>query len=92
MSWRTRRICNIVAEVLVIAFFLLLGGVGLSVLPVLATDALVSLPWIPMSFVQSVIPISAALIVIAELIHLVELLRRREPPATAGLSLAEGLH
>ncbi len=92
MSWRARRALNIVAEVLVIAFFILLGGVGASVLPVLATDALVSLPDIPMSLVQSVIPISAALIVIAEVLHLVDLLRAREPAASAGLSLAEGLH
>ena len=40
-----------------IAFFVLLGWVGAWILPVLATDTLVSLPWIPMSVVQSVIPI-----------------------------------
>ena len=33
------------------------GGPG-----ILATDAMVSLPWIPMSVVQSVIPVSSALI------------------------------
>ena len=92
MPWRARRIFNIVAEVLVIAFFALLGGVGLSVLPVLATDALVSLPWVPMSVVQSVIPISAALIVVAESMHLADLVRGRNAPAAAGSSLAEGLH
>jgi TRAP-type C4-dicarboxylate transport system permease small subunit len=92
MSWRARRAVHIVAEVLVIAFFVLLGGVGAFVLPVLATDALVSLPDIPMSVVQSVIPISAALIVIAEAIHLVDLGRAREPAAATGPSLAEGLH
>ena len=42
----------------VIAFFALLGAVGAWILPVLHTDALVSLPWIPISVVQSVIPIS----------------------------------
>ena len=92
MSWRGRRALNIVAEVLVIAFFVLLGAVGAAVLPVLATDALVSLPDIPMSVVQSVIPISAALIVLAEALHLVDLVRAREPAAPAGPSLAEGLH
>src|SRR5262249_30606500 len=62
MPLAVRRVANIIAQVLVIAFFILLGGVGAWILPVLATDALVSLPSIPMSVVQSVIPISAALI------------------------------
>src|SRR5581483_6048075 len=53
MPWRARRAVNIVAQVLVIAFFALFGYVGASVMPVLATDALVSLPNVPMSFVQS---------------------------------------
>jgi TRAP-type transport system small permease protein len=92
MPWPARRIFNIVAQLLVIAFFVLLGGVGIAVMPVLATDALVSVPEIPMSIVQSVIPISSALIVIAELLQLAELIRGREPPAAGGLSLSEGLH
>ena len=73
---RARRALNIVAQVLVIAFFALLGWVGASILPILASDTLVSVPWIPMSVVQSVIPISCALIVVAEVLHLVDLLRR----------------
>jgi TRAP-type C4-dicarboxylate transport system permease small subunit len=62
-----------------------------SVLPILATDALVSLPSIPMSVVQSVIPISAALIVVAELLHLVDLIAHRTPPAAPAAGLAEAL-
>ena len=93
LPWRSRRLVNIVAQVLVIAFFLLLGAVGLYVLPVLATDHLVSLPWIPISAVQSVIPISAVLIVVAELTHLVDLVAARDPPTRSdGLALSEGLH
>ena len=93
MPWPTRRILNIVAQLLVIAFFVLLGGVGVMIMPILATDALVSVPEVPMSVVQSVIPISSALIVIAEVSYLVELIRQRTPPrATGGLSLSEGLH
>ena len=91
LSWRARRRFNIVAELLVIAFFVLLGIVGASVLPVLATDALVSIPEIPMSVVQSVIPISATLIVVAELLYLADLVMHREPPAAAGPALAEAL-
>src|SRR5207253_2454238 len=59
MPWRARRAVNIGAQLLVIAFFALLGGVGVWITPILATDTLVSLPWIPMSVVQSVIPIAA---------------------------------
>jgi TRAP-type C4-dicarboxylate transport system permease small subunit len=59
-----------VAEVLVIAFFLLLGWAGYTILEVLATDHLVSLPEVPVNWVQSVIPISSVLIVAAELITL----------------------
>ncbi len=93
MPWRARRLVNIFAQLMVIAFFLLLGGVGLWILPILATDALVSLPSIPMSVVQSVIPISAALIIIAEVTHLLDLVVATRPPAPpAGLALSEGLH
>jgi TRAP-type transport system small permease protein len=92
MPWRARRIVNIIAQLLVIAFFVLLGGVGIAIMPVLATDALVSVPEVPMSIVQSVIPISSALIFIAELLQLAELIRGKEPlVAAGGVSLSEGL-
>ena len=64
---RVKFTLRIVAETLVIAFFALIAWVGYSVLDVLATDSLVSLPWIPVNYVQSVLPISAVLIIIAEL-------------------------
>jgi TRAP-type C4-dicarboxylate transport system permease small subunit len=83
MPWRTRRAFNLAAEIVVIAFFALLGAVGASILPVLHTDALVSLPWIPISVVQSVIPISAVLIIIAECTHLADLIAARGPGSSA---------
>jgi len=93
LPWKARRLVNIVAQLLVIAFFLLLAAVGLWVLPVLATDNMVSLPAIPISVVQSVIPIAAILIVVAEVTHLADLVIARVPPAKTGvMSLAEGLH
>jgi len=73
---RARVAARALAHVLVIAFFLLLGWTGYTVLGVLATDNLVSLPEIPVAYVQSVIPISAALIVLAELLTLPEALSR----------------
>ena len=91
MSRRARRAFNIVAQILVIAFFVLLGAVGAWILPVLATDALVSIPEVPMSVVQSVIPISAALIVVAEAFHLADLVRAAGPPGPAGAPVAEAL-
>ena len=90
LPWEARRATGIVAQLLVIAFFVLLGGVGAWILPVLATDALVSLPFVPMSVVQSVIPVTSLLIVVAELTYLVDLVHSTEPPAAS--ALAEGLH
>jgi TRAP-type C4-dicarboxylate transport system permease small subunit len=87
---RARRAVNVVAQVLVITFFALLGGVGMWIMPILATDALVSVPEVPMSIVQSVIPISSLLIVVAEGLHLIALIRDREPARAPGLALSEG--
>jgi TRAP-type C4-dicarboxylate transport system permease small subunit len=61
---------TIAVEIVVIGFFALLGVVGWQVMEVLATDNLVSLPWIRISWVQSVIPISAVMIILAELLTL----------------------
>jgi TRAP-type C4-dicarboxylate transport system permease small subunit len=93
LPWPAKRAANVVAQLVVIAFFAALGMVGISIMPALAGDTLVSLSWVPMNVVQSVIPISAALIVVAELLFLVDLLRTRAPPAAGGgPALADGLH
>jgi TRAP-type transport system small permease protein len=92
-SPRTKRALNIVAQVLVIAFFVLLGWIGASILPIIAGDALVSVPEVSMAVVQSVVPISCVLIVIAELLYLIALLRADPAAAPAPPSaLSEGLH
>jgi TRAP-type C4-dicarboxylate transport system permease small subunit len=64
-----RVVLALFAEALVFAFFILLAYIGWSVLDVLATDYLVSLPSISVKYVQSVIPISAVLILIAEVLN-----------------------
>lgn len=69
-----RLVFRIIAEALVLAFFALVAWVGYTVMDVLATDSLVSLPDVPVSYVQSVLPISAVLIIAAELITLPEVL------------------
>jgi TRAP-type C4-dicarboxylate transport system permease small subunit len=61
---------RIVVEALVIGFFVVVAWVGYSILDVLATDNLVSLPAVSVKYTQSVIPIGAALIVLAELLTL----------------------
>lgn len=91
-SWNAKRGVNIFAQMLVIGFFLLLGWTGASIMPILAGDAMVSLPWVPMTLVQSVIPISSALIVIAEVMHLVDLVVCRVPAGDVGTALSDGLH
>jgi len=76
---------RLAAEIFTIGFFLLLGWAGYEVLGVLSTDHLVSLPSIPVSAVQSVIPISAVLIIAAELITLPRVLANAlHPPAVTG--------
>jgi len=67
-----RMIGVIVAEIIVIGFFVLLAWTGWEVLMVLEGEMLVSLTWIPIQFTQSVIPIGAAMFVICELLSLPE--------------------
>ena len=55
-------------EILVIGFFALVAWFGLQVIIILEGDHLISLPWVPVSFTQSVIPIGAVLFIIAELL------------------------
>ena len=88
-----QRMFGILVQALVIAFFALLGWVGLSIMPALVGDSLVSLPWVSMNFVQSVIPVSSVLILVAEVMYLVDLAgRHRGPGAHAGGALADGTH
>lgn len=67
-----RMVGVIVAEIIVIGFFVLLAWTGWEVLMVLEGEMLVSLTWIPIQFTQSVIPIGAAMFVICELLSLPE--------------------
>jgi TRAP-type C4-dicarboxylate transport system permease small subunit len=60
----------LVAEACVVGFFVVLAWAGVRVLSVLSGTTLVSLPWIPMSVAQSVIPVGAALFVVAEILAL----------------------
>ncbi len=63
-----RRVAVVLAEVIVIGFFVLMAWAGMEVLAVLEGDSLVSLTWVPVQFTQSVIPIGAALFVLCEIL------------------------
>jgi TRAP-type C4-dicarboxylate transport system permease small subunit len=63
-------------EACVVGFFALLAWFGLQVLVILGGDSMVSVPWVPTRFTQSVIPIGAALFIVAQLLSLPEVLRQ----------------
>ena len=84
---RLRIATTLVAEAFVFAFFALLAWVGWSVLGVLATDTLVTLPEVSVQYTQSVIPIGAVLFILAEALSLPRVLdeaRRGESGSHAG--------
>ncbi|MGB5079936.1 MAG: TRAP transporter small permease subunit [Burkholderiales bacterium] len=87
-------LCAVVfAEICVFAFFILLGWTGYSVLEVLQTDHLVSLPTVQVAWTQSVIPVSAALFIVAEALNLPAVLAAaRGRGAAPGSDLADKLH
>ena len=81
---RGRVAAAVVAQGCVIAFFVLLAWVGYAILEVLASDRLISLPQVPAAYANSVMPISAVLIVVAQLLVFPEVLRKaRRPEETA---------
>jgi len=73
-AWRVRAVWA--GEICVIGFFALLTWFGVRVLAVLGGDTMVSLPDVPTRFTQSVIPVGGALLIIAQLLSLPEVLRR----------------
>ena len=65
---------TLLAQLFTVAFYVLLAWTGYSVMEVLATDYLVSLPKVSVAVAQSVIPISAVMIVIAQVLMFPEAL------------------
>lgn len=65
----------LIREVIVIGFFALAGWAGWRVVMVLDGFYMVSLPWVPRQFTESVIPISSVLFILAELLSFIELWR-----------------
>jgi len=75
----------ILSEAVVIGFFLVLAWYGWQVIVILAEDRLTSLPWVPVWFTQSVIPIGSVLIALAEALTVPE----RWHEAKAGVTAQE---
>ncbi|WP_249138903.1 TRAP transporter small permease subunit [Actibacterium sp. MT2.3-13A] len=69
---RLRIAALLLAEALVLTFFVLMARAGLQVLEVLEGDRLVSLTWVPVQLTQSVIPIGAFLFIVSQLLSLPE--------------------
>lgn len=69
---RLRLLLLVVREVCVVGFFALAAWAGWRVMGVLDGVYLVSLEWVPTSLTRSVIPISAVLFILAELLVFVE--------------------
>ena len=61
-----RKILFVLSKIIIFLFFLVLTYYGTKVIIILRGDTLVTLDWIPQSFVQSVIPVSSLLIIISE--------------------------
>ncbi|MEO5677004.1 MAG: TRAP transporter small permease [Usitatibacter sp.] len=79
---------TIFGQLLTIAFYLLLAWTGVTILEILSTDTLVSLPWVSVAVANSVIPISAVLIIIGQLLVFPEVL---EEARRGNLTKAEEL-
>jgi TRAP-type C4-dicarboxylate transport system permease small subunit len=72
-----------VAQLCTLAFFVLLAWVGYDILGVLAADRLVSLPEVSVAWTLSVIPVSAVLFAIGQLLVFGEVLREAGAEAAA---------
>lgn len=77
------------AEICVLGFFVLMAWVGWSIMDVLATDYLVSLPEISVNYVQSVIPIGAVLFIIAQILSFPQVLADARNPHASRTAMPE---
>lgn len=67
-----RWVALVIREFVVIVFLLVLTWAGWRVMDALHGTSMISLPWMPASLVQSVIPVGALLFIVAELLSLKE--------------------
>jgi len=95
MKGMPRTVLVLFGEICTIAFFGVLAWAGIRVLSVLGGTTLVSLPSVPMSLAQSVIPIGAILFITAQLLSMPDVLSGTgvdddgdPPPAPSGGDVA----
>jgi TRAP-type C4-dicarboxylate transport system permease small subunit len=88
---RWRVALTLLAEGFVFLFFGVLAVTGFEVLTVLSGDHLVSLPEVPLTLTQSVIPIGAVLFILAEALRLPQLLRDAATSGFTDVELKEAL-
>ncbi|MFV0360962.1 TRAP transporter small permease [Tropicimonas sp.] len=62
-------------ELLVVGYFAIVAWYGYAVLPVAAYDSLLSLPWLTLDIVQSVIPVTAVLMIVGTVLTMPRNLR-----------------
>jgi TRAP-type C4-dicarboxylate transport system permease small subunit len=84
---RWRLVAVATAEALVIGFFALVAWVGWRVLEVLEGGRLVSLPWVPEQFTQSIIPVGAVVFIVAQLASLPEIWRAAARPDASAVAV-----
>ncbi len=73
---RLRAITFIIAEVVVIGFFAVIGYAGWYVMGIFGDETLVSLSWVHLSFTQSVVPVGAVLFIMAEILSIPDAWRK----------------
>jgi TRAP-type C4-dicarboxylate transport system permease small subunit len=88
---RWRAAVTVLAEGFVFLFFGVLAITGFEVLSVLRGDHLVSLPEVPLTITQSVIPIGAVLFIVAEAFRLPQLLHDAATSGFTDIELKEAL-
>lgn len=89
---RWRVAATLLASFITIFFFALLAYTGYAVVQILQGITLVSLPEVSQQFTQSVIPITAVLFILAELIRLPDLLREAWRGPLPDHEILEALH
>jgi TRAP-type C4-dicarboxylate transport system permease small subunit len=76
LPMQIRSFAFVLAEVFVIGFFLVIGYGGWHLLGVFGDETLISLPWLPLSITQSVIPVGAGHFIIAEILSIPDAWRK----------------
>jgi len=71
-----RVLAFVTTELVVISFFAVIGYAGWYIMGIFGEETLVSLNWVRLSFTQSVIPVGAALFILAELLSMPDAWRK----------------